>query len=155
MPLDITKFFQGGEDFGSFFAGTFNIHPVSLNLTSDPTTGLGDWMPGDIVTELKTGIDKDGNGICPPMPVGPLGAYGGLTDGDALDIANYIKSLPPAVNYIADMCTFPPSPPSDAGTSDGGTDASDAGCVENVLCVESAHWDHALCRCVDNGDGGA
>jgi mono/diheme cytochrome c family protein len=155
MPLDITRFFQGGEDFGSFFVGTVNIHPVSLNLTSDPTTGLGDWTPGDIVTELKTGIDKDGNGICPPMPVGPLGAYGGLTDGDALDIANYIKSLPPAVNYIVDMCTFPPPPPSDAGTSDGETDAGDAGCVENVLCVTSAHWDHALCRCVDNGDGGS
>jgi len=27
------------------------------------------------------------------MPVGPSGAYGGITDQDALDIANYIKSL--------------------------------------------------------------
>ena len=63
--------------------------------------------------------------ICPPMPVGPQGAYGGLTDGDALDIANYIKSLPPAVNFIADMCTFPPLPPSDGGTSDVGADTSD------------------------------
>jgi hypothetical protein len=155
MPLDITKFFQGGEDFSAFFAGTLNIHPVSLNLTSDPTTGLGDWTPGDIVTELKTGIDKDGNGICPPMPVGPLGAYGGLTSGDALDIANYIKSLPPTVNYIADVCTFPPPPPSDGGTSERGADANDAGCVENELCVESAHWDRTLCRCVPDVDGGS
>ena len=46
--------------------------------------------------------------------MGPQGAYGGLTDADALDIANYIKSLPPAVNFIADMCTVPPLPPSDA-----------------------------------------
>lgn len=93
---------------------------MSLNITSDPTTGIGDWTAQDIVTELKTGKDKEGNGICPPMPVGPLGAYGGLTDGDALDIANYIKSLPPAVNFVADMCSFPPLPPSDAGSSEAG-----------------------------------
>ena len=124
MPLDITKFFQGGEDFSSFFAGTLNITPVSLNITSDTTTGIGDWTAQDIVTELKTGKDKDGTGICPPMPVGPQGAYGGLTDTDALDIANYIKSLPPAVNFVADMCTWPPLPPSDGGTGEAGADGS-------------------------------
>jgi mono/diheme cytochrome c family protein len=104
-PLDTSKFFWGGEDFSSFFAGTLNIHPVSANLTSDPTTGLGNWTPAQIVTVLHQGVDDQGDGICPPMPVGPNGAYGGLTDQDASDIANYIKSLPPAVNDVPDMCT--------------------------------------------------
>jgi mono/diheme cytochrome c family protein len=124
--LDTSKFFQGGEDFSSFFAGTLNIHPVSANLTSDPTTGLGGWTAAQIVTVLHQGKDDHGDGICPPMPAGPNGAYGGLSDQDAQDIANYILSLPPAVNDVPDNCTFPPPPPAvDGGSVDGsGVDGS-------------------------------
>jgi len=119
-PLDTGKYFWGGEDFSSFFAGTLNIHPVSANLTSDPTTGIGGWTAAQVVKVLHQGIDDNGDGICPPMPVGPQGAYGGLTDPDALDIANYILSLPPAVNDVPDMCTWPPGPPAvDGGDVDG------------------------------------
>jgi len=116
-------YFAGGEDFSAFFAATLMIHPVSKNLTSDGTTGLGNWVAQDIVTVLKMGRAKDGTGICPPMPVGPMGAYGGLTDGDALDIANYIKSLPAIVHNVPDMCVFPPVPP-DAGPTEAGADST-------------------------------
>jgi mono/diheme cytochrome c family protein len=117
--LNSSKFFQGGEDFSAFFAGTLNIHPVSANLTSDPTTGLGDWTADQIVTVLLQGKDDHGDGICPPMPAGPDGPYGGLTQQDALDIANFIKSLPPAVNDVPDMCSWPPTPALDGGGVDG------------------------------------
>ena len=117
--IDTSKYFQGGEDFSALFASTLKIHPVSANLTSDPTTGLGNWTTDQIVTVLKKGVDDQGAGICPPMPVGPNGAFGGLTDQDALDIANYIKSLPPAVNNVPDMCSWPPTPPVDGGSIDG------------------------------------
>ena len=126
--LDTTKLFAGGEDFSSLFASTLMIHPVSLNLTSDTATGLGTWAASDIVTVLLQGKAKDGTGICPPMPTGPMGAYGGLHADDAMDIANYIKSLPPVTNMIVDMCVFPPPPPPDAGTdavmSEAGSDAT-------------------------------
>jgi hypothetical protein len=69
------------------------------------------------VKVLKQGLDRDGKGICPPMPVGPNGAFGHLKPADATDIANYIKSLPPAVNMIVDMCTFPFPAPPDAGAN--------------------------------------
>jgi mono/diheme cytochrome c family protein len=118
--LNPSKFFQGGEDFSAFFAGTLNLHPVSANLTSDPTTGLGDWTTEQIVTALLQGKDADGEGICPPMPAGPTGAYGGITPADALDIANYIKSLPPKVHDVPDMCSWPPVlAPMDGGAMDG------------------------------------
>jgi mono/diheme cytochrome c family protein len=116
-------YFAGGEDFSAFFASTLMIHPVSKNLTSDGTTGLGNWTAQDIVTVLKMGRAKDGTGICPPMPAGPMGAYGGLTDGDALDIANYIKSLPAIVHDVPDMCVFPPVQP-DAGPTEAGADST-------------------------------
>jgi mono/diheme cytochrome c family protein len=142
MPLDTSKFFQGGEDFSALFAGTLNIHPISANLTSDPTTGLGDWTTGQIVTVLLAGIDDQGAGICPPMPVGPNGAYGGLTAGDALDIANYIKSLPPAVNDVPDMCSWPPTaPPVDGGGF--GTDGAgmDGAAIDGARRIDSAAID--------------
>jgi hypothetical protein len=98
------NFFIGGERFD---LGLPTV-PVSKNLTSDMETGLGSWALNDIVRVLKEGKDKDGKGICPPMPVGPMGAFGGLTMQDTSDIAHYIKSLPPKRNMVADMCTWPP-----------------------------------------------
>jgi cytochrome c553 len=117
--LDETAFFEGGEDFSSLFATTLMIHPVSKNLTSDVATGLGNWSVSDIVTALKQGKAKDGTGICPPMPVGPNGAFGGLHDDDANDIANYIHSLPPKSNMIVDMCVWPPGSAGGAGGGGG------------------------------------
>jgi cytochrome c553 len=139
--LDESKLFAGGEDFSGFFAATLMLKPVSKNLTSDDETGLGKWTTADIVKALKEGKAKDNSGICPPMPAGAMAAYGHLTDADAMDIANYIKSLPPKVNKIVDMCAFPPpqgapppqgglppqgAPPplgADGGASNGGGDA--------------------------------
>jgi mono/diheme cytochrome c family protein len=101
--LDYTAFFQGGEQYPIGAP----VVPVSTNLTSDPETGLGNWSVEDIVKVLKQGTDKDGDGICPPMPAGGMNAYAGLLAEDALDIAHYIKSLPPAVNAVDDQCTWP------------------------------------------------
>jgi cytochrome c553 len=124
VVIDPTTFFQGGERFDLGFP----VVPVSKNLTSDPTTGLGNWSAAEIIRAIKEGKDRDGKGICPPMPYGPMGPYGGLSAADTTDIANYIKSLPPKVNMIVDMCSFPFPPPPDGGAGDGGGDGGgDAG----------------------------
>jgi mono/diheme cytochrome c family protein len=106
--LDETKFFQGGEEF-MLPVGAMTLVARAKNLTPD-TTGLGTWTVDDIVKALKQGKDKMDKGICPPMPVGPMASYGGLTNQDARDIAHYLKSIPPATSVIMDMCTFPPGP---------------------------------------------
>jgi mono/diheme cytochrome c family protein len=102
--LDPATYFQGGEE----FAIGLPVAPVSKNITPDIETGIGEWSLEDIVAALKEGVDANGDGICPPMPVGPMAAYGNLTDEDALDIAHYLKSLPPIENAIEDLCTWPP-----------------------------------------------
>ena len=104
--LKLDMLFAGGEEFPIGLPVT----PVSANLTSDTDTGLGDWSADDIVKALLQGVDDEGKGLCPPMPAGPMGAFGGLHPDDALDIANYIKSLPPISNAVDDMCSFPPTP---------------------------------------------
>jgi hypothetical protein len=101
--LKLDQMFAGGE---SFDVGLPNPS-VSANLTSDDDTGLGKWTTDQIVKALLQGLDDEDMGLCPPMPAGPMGAFGGLTQGDALDIANYIKSLPAISNQIDDMCSLP------------------------------------------------
>ena len=66
-------------------------------MTSSQPAG---WTAADIVKVLKQGQDRDGGGVCPPMPAGPMGALGGLTDQDALDIATYIAGLPAVDNAV-------------------------------------------------------
>jgi len=87
-PIDMTRAFAGGRVFP---IGPNNI--TSVNLTPDKTGLDGGWSQADIVRVLKQGRDPEDGGICPPMPVGPMGAFGGLTDQDAKDIADYICSL--------------------------------------------------------------
>jgi hypothetical protein len=129
--LTPANFFAGGEEFPLGFP----MLPRSLNITSDPTTGIGNWAVADVIKVLKEGKDKDGKGICPPMPVGPMGAYAGITYQDTLDIANYIKSLPPVVNQVADMCSYPFGPPP---ATDGGA-APDAGMsTDAVMSTDAA-----------------
>jgi cytochrome c len=44
------------------------------------------------------------------LPFGPQEGYAGMTDEDALDIAQYLAALPPVVHPVDDQCTFPPPP---------------------------------------------
>jgi mono/diheme cytochrome c family protein len=105
-PRDLTKAFAGGRHFPK---PPFPKDVYTANLTPH-ATGLAGWTAQDIVKVLKQGKDRDGGGVCPPMPVGPMGAFGGLTDQDALDIATYITQLPPIDNAIPGgngSCVFP------------------------------------------------
>ena len=38
------------------------------------------------------------------MPAGPLGAFGGLTDSDALDIGTYLTTLAPKDSDVIPFC---------------------------------------------------
>jgi mono/diheme cytochrome c family protein len=101
--LQMTKVFGGGEDFPSAELGLpsppFPADIYSANLTPDDT-GLKTYSIEDIVKVLHKGLNPQDGGVCPPMPVGPNGAFGHLTDKDALDIASYIHNVPAVNNPI-------------------------------------------------------
>ena len=113
-PLQLDMAFAGGREFplGPGFIAT------SANITPD-ATGIEDYTVDDIVRVLHDGLDREDEPICPPMPVGPMGAFGGLTDSDAEDIANYLLSLPPIENDVED-CSLMMPPPGGGGGGAGG-----------------------------------
>lgn len=110
--LNPDKLFQGGEEFGRDDLGLPPVFPekiYSANITAHEN-GIKGWTVDDIVTAIKKGTDKDKKGLCPPMPSGPMGAFGGLKDDDVRDIAHYLLSIPPGNNKIPEECSAPMMP---------------------------------------------
>lgn len=107
---DLTALFAGGQVFPARALGLpvppFPENIYTWNLTPD-ATGTAQLTEQQIVDVLKLGHDPQGHGICPPMPAGPMAAFGGLSDQDAADIAAYLKSIPPVRNMIPADCTPP------------------------------------------------
>lgn len=84
--------FLGGSDVGFEIPGLGTF--LGPNLTPDPS-GLGGWSEAEIVTAIRIGVRPDGRQLAPAMP---WMGYATLTDGDAADIAAFLKSLPPVTN---------------------------------------------------------
>jgi mono/diheme cytochrome c family protein len=98
-PIDMRKPFGGDQEYTAAGLG-LNAPPYpekwySTNITPAPVSGIGGWSVADIQRAMREGRDKNNGRMCPPMPFGPTGTYGGLTDQDSLDIATYIANLPP------------------------------------------------------------
>ena len=115
----VDKLFEGNNKFGRDELGLPPAFPeaiYSANITPHET-GIKGWSVDDIVAAIKKGVDKDKKPLCPPMPSGPMGAFGGITDADAKDIANYLLSLPPKDNKLVAECDVPMmmSMPEDGG----------------------------------------
>jgi mono/diheme cytochrome c family protein len=124
VPINVAKLFYGNRPFPAAAFGLpvppFPATILSRNLTPH-ANGIQGWTATAVRNALKDGVDKDGVPLCPPMPVGPMGAFGGLTDQDALDIGHYLTTLAPADNGVIENCTPPGAPP------DGGSDGAAGG----------------------------
>lgn len=70
------------------------------NLTPDRETGLGAWTEAQIITAVRTGERPDGRVLAPVMP---WHAYSALTDADAIELARYLRGLPPVRNQVPPM----------------------------------------------------
>jgi mono/diheme cytochrome c family protein len=104
--LDVTALFAGNEPFD--IGPPFPDQVFSANITPDEDTGIGTWTPEDILTAIKEGTDDEDVGLCPPMPSGPLGPFGGFTDDDALAIGSYLLTIEPISKERDADCEPPP-----------------------------------------------
>ena len=78
---------KGGREFpGPWGTST------SRNITSNKTSGIGDWSDADIKRAITQGVRKDGSRLKPPMGY-PY--YAKMTDGDLDAMVAYLRTVPP------------------------------------------------------------
>ncbi len=87
-----TGFMAGAPDPvpGTFGPGVTLYGP---NLTPDPTTGLGNWNDDQIATAIRSGIDNQGERLCPQMAHFP-----DMGDAEMTSILGYLHSLKPVMH---------------------------------------------------------
>ena len=107
---DVAHVYAGGL---AFTAGSFGVAsppyaaPIyAWNLTRDPS-GLQRFTVLDIISAVRRGHDPEGRPLCPPMPSGDTAAFADMTETDALDIATYLKAIPPVDSPIPNDCVPP------------------------------------------------
>jgi len=70
---------------------------LARNLTPDKETGLGDWTLADFKKALRTGVNKKGEVLLPPMPIMNLQ---NLPEQDLEAIWAYLRTLKPVQNTV-------------------------------------------------------
>jgi mono/diheme cytochrome c family protein len=86
---DRAKPYAGGLALNTPFGALY-----SVNITSDPTTGIGKWTYAQFKNALHNGIRADGTFLYPAMP---FDAYTGIPDDDLKALWAYVRRIP-AVN---------------------------------------------------------
>jgi len=84
----------GGIDKQKDFTGSFVDGWFALDLTSNLTTGLGEWSVDEIATYLKTGAFEGKTTAVGPMATVIGNSLQYLTTSDAQAIATYLKAIP-------------------------------------------------------------
>jgi mono/diheme cytochrome c family protein len=70
---------------------------MARNLTPDKETGIGEWTLADFKKALRTGVNKKGETLLPPMPVMELQ---NLPEQDLEAIWAYLRTLKPVRNAV-------------------------------------------------------
>lgn len=83
---DPKKPYAGNLAFNTPFGTMF-----SVNITSDPTYGIGTWTFADFKNALHDGIRKDGAFLYPAMP---FDAYTGISDDDLKALWAFVRRIP-------------------------------------------------------------
>jgi mono/diheme cytochrome c family protein len=105
--LDLDLLFVGNNPFQ--IGAPFPDIVYSANITPDEKTGIGGWTATQVRVALKEGTDIEGEGLCPPMPAGPMGPFAGFTDEDAEAIGTYLLNIEPIAGAEMGECAAPPA----------------------------------------------
>ena len=87
---------MGGIEKSKQFSGAAIDGWFALNLSSNLSTGLGDWTAAEIAAYLKTGSFRGKTTALGPMDEVIRNSMSYMTDADLLAIGTYLKSLPPS-----------------------------------------------------------
>jgi mono/diheme cytochrome c family protein len=108
VPINVTMLLTGGKKYPASRFGLMSPpYPAQItasNLTPS-SNGLQGWTAEQVAAALKTGVDADGAGLCPPMTSGGMSVYARMTDEDALAIGYYLTTIPAVETATATECT--------------------------------------------------
>jgi mono/diheme cytochrome c family protein len=109
QPLDLTRTFAGGRPFSAKdWAVPPPAPPVIYSLNVTPhASGIAGWSISDVTNAVRHGVAPGLGNLCRPMPFGPVGGFGGLTDEDARDIGLYLTTIPPIDGGEIPTCSIP------------------------------------------------
>jgi mono/diheme cytochrome c family protein len=79
---------------GMQFNGPWGLS-VAKNITSDAEQGLGKWTDAELERAIRTGIDKNGHPLKPPMG---YAYYSKISADDMAALIAWLRSLPPKKN---------------------------------------------------------
>jgi mono/diheme cytochrome c family protein len=87
----------GGRDWSRIGAGGRPVGGlagpvVAANITSHKERGIGGWTDEQVVRAITQGVSANGRQLSPPMP---FDNYAAMTKQDLLDLAAYLRTLPP------------------------------------------------------------
>lgn len=103
-PRYADRYLAGGFKFTRKSYGTY----ISMNITPDKETGIGNFTDEQIKRILRSGVAPDGRAI--PGHLMPWPAYSNWTDEDLHAVVVYLRQLTPIVHRI------PPPAPTEALT---------------------------------------
>jgi cytochrome c553 len=93
-----TKYLAGGEHIKHQ-----DFNAVSSNITPDPETGVGKWTDAQLFEAIREGRRPDGSLIGPAMP---SQSYRALADDDVKAIVDYLRTIPPVRNSVAEKSHY-------------------------------------------------
>jgi mono/diheme cytochrome c family protein len=120
------------------FAGAVTAGWRAFNISSDKTTGVGNWRDEDLVSYLSIG-HADGHGTA----AGPMGeavdrSFSQLTPEDTRAVVAYLRTVPPTASPDLPATLAPPAPPSHK--VGGGTPDPRGKMVFEGACVSCHGW---------------
>jgi mono/diheme cytochrome c family protein len=119
------------------FAGAVTAGWRAFNITSDKTTGIGDWRDEDIVAYLSVG-HATGHGTAS----GPMGeavdySFSQIAPEDIRAVVAYLRTIPPIASNDLPGKLRPPAP---ASHKQGGTSDPRGKMVFEGACVSCHEW---------------
>jgi mono/diheme cytochrome c family protein len=120
------------------FAGAVTAGWRAFNISSDKTTGVGNWRDEDLASYLSIG-HADGHGTA----AGPMGeavdrSFSQLTPEDTRAVVAYLRTVPPTASPDLPATLAPPAPPSHK--VGGGTPDPRGKMVFEGACVSCHGW---------------
>ena len=91
----------------------------AANLTPDKDTGIGNWTDDQIISAIRTGVDDQGEQLCPTME-----RFSQMSDAEVHAVVTFLRQLP-AVNNAVPESVCPPLKTSDDDDDGGDHDKDD------------------------------